>query len=242
MKNKMKKQLKIIYEAPEPLEKEGFLKAIGEPEISHWRLLAYQIRYIRKWNWALAAVIFLTAIIGVRTLEKEIIFIVATSVPFLALSMVVEGSRSLRYGMEELEMASRFSIKTVLAARLGALGISNMILLCVLVPVLYDNKSEGILYTGLYILIPYFLTTFLDLAVIRKVHRNEGTYLCFGSTVLVSVGCLLCGGGNGWLSNIMPSGYKEGAGIIMLIVLAVLIAKEIKKVFTQWEEYVWNLS
>lgn len=242
MKNRMKEQLKIIYEAPEPVEKERFLKAIGEPEISHWRLLVYQVRYIRKWNWVLAAVIFLTAVIGVRTVEKGIIFIVAASVPFLALSMVVEGSRSLRYGMEELEMASRFSIKTVLAARLGALGISNMILLCTLVPVLCDDKCEGILYTGLYILIPYFLTTFLDLAVIRKVHGSEGTYLCLGNTVLVSVGCILYGGINGWLSNIMRPGYKEGAGIIMLIVLAAFTAKEIKRVFTQWEEYVWNLS
>ena len=42
--------------------------------------------------------------------------------PFVALLAVTEGTRSAVYGMEELELATRFSLKSVLLARLCLVG------------------------------------------------------------------------------------------------------------------------
>ena len=51
-------------------------------------------------------------------MNSNVLWITAALLPFVALLAVTEGTRSAVYGMEELELATRFSLKSVLLARL----------------------------------------------------------------------------------------------------------------------------
>ena len=93
---------------------------------------------------------------------KQFTSALAAMIPVLALSFVAEGSRSVRYGMAELEMASKFSMKAVLMAKFTILGIENAVLLAVLLPLLMRNKYYGLLSAAIMILFPYLLSCFCN--------------------------------------------------------------------------------
>ena len=48
-------------------------------------------------------------------------------VPFLVLISVTESTRSYRYEMEELELSSRFSLKSIVMARMVILGVGGSV-------------------------------------------------------------------------------------------------------------------
>lgn len=236
MDRRMKEQLQKIYEAPEPRRKEEFLQTVKGQDISYRDFLKMQIRYISRWSWLTAAIVFIIALFAARYVEKEIIWFVSASIPFLALSTAAEGSRSARYKMDELEMASRFSTRTVMAARMGVLGIGNLLVLVLMLLVFGMRMQMSFLFAGIHILCPYLLTAFLDLQIVRKMHGRESLYPCLGATVLVSALCFALG----VLRVSAPELFRSGTWAAVLLVLLVLTGNEAVKLLRQAEEYVWN--
>lgn len=115
-------------------------------------------------------------------------------VPFLVLISVTESTRSYRYEMEELELSSRFSLKSIVMARMVILGVGNLAILFVIVNIL--GKSTE--YHVLHILTPYFLTASGSLYIVRTVRENENTFLCFTIATIVS-----------FLQMLLPAWFKE---------------------------------
>ena len=111
MNRKLKKALKTALKAPAPIGKDAFLGEIPAPSIGYFAFVRSQAAYIRKWIWALSALIFSVALIGTRGLEKDILWCVAALMPILALAVVTESRRSERCGMAELELSARFSLQ-----------------------------------------------------------------------------------------------------------------------------------
>ena len=236
--------LQACYEAPASVERDRFLKEIaarhlgenagkdtaegaavrdgngtgsGSESLSLGGFLAAQAGYIRKWNWALAAAIFLLALVVTRAWGSFSVWVLSSCVPLLALSTVSEGSRSVRFGMDELEQSALFSLKTVVLARLGILGIGNLVLVGLALPLLVGlgaggdsgaGESGGRMMAGmaggtgadmgfvsaaLCLLLPYLLTTFLGLQISRRLRGPEGGWLCGALTALICVGNLLLG-------------------------------------------------
>lgn len=236
MNRRWKQELKQIYQAPEPKEKDAFLARLEEPGTSLWEFLRLQFSYMRKWNFLLAAGIFGLALCAVRYLEPGQLWGISALVPFLALSVAAEGARSVRFGMDELEMAARFPLKTVLAARIGILGIGNLVLLGVIFPFVC-RETDVVFVTGLCLLTPYLLTAFCNLLILRRSRREDGVYFCFGATVLIS----------GMYAVFQIIGIslayfaEQGKWILFLAVFATLAGREVRKTIKQSEEYVWNL-
>ncbi len=234
MKKEIKAGLKEIYEAPPSLKKDEFLQRIGEPELTHLEFLRMQVHYIRKGNWLISVVFFLSALFALRQAELEVLWPISAFVPFLALSVVAENSRSLRYGMEELELSSRFSLKAIVMARMGVIGLGNLMLLLILAAFVWRRSS--LLTAGVYLLLPYLLATFLNLMLVRKVSGKESIYSCLGMTILASAASVLPGVMNISIMGLMRSGYWAA----LLAGTAILAGREIKKLLQQSEELVWN--
>ncbi len=57
--------------------------------------------------------------------SENTVWIVSAFTPFLALLLIAESTKSAIYGMNELEMSARFSLKSVVLARLIILGVFN---------------------------------------------------------------------------------------------------------------------
>jgi hypothetical protein len=237
MNKELKNALKESFEAPAPIRKKEFLRSIQKPSISIFQFVGTQTAYIRKWVWGISALIFAVALIGAEYMERDMLWCISAFMPLLALSVLTESGRSETYGMAEFELSTRFSLKSVVLARLGILGVANLALFCLLVPFAYMNNGANILQTGVYMACPYLLTAFGGLWAVRKIHGKEATYLCAGIAIAVSAGNL-------FVYQSFPTIYA-GQGFIWwiaaLILLGIGTTNQCYQMVKQTEELAWNL-
>lgn len=186
MNRKMKEALKEAFEAPAPARKQEFLRGVPLQRVSIFSFMMSQAGYIRKRVLGLSLFLFILSLTGACFLELDMLWIISAFMPFLALSAVVENTRSMAYGMDELEMSSRFSLRNVVLARMGIMGAIHLILLCLLMPLAYVHSIFTVLQVGVYMLIPYLMTDVVSLWLIRNIRGKEGLYSCVGVAVCVS--------------------------------------------------------
>lgn len=238
MKPSLKRELQKAFEAPAPTRKKEFLRKMPQTEISNLSFVMIQLRYIPKYIWSIFSVTFGIGIICGFFMEKDVLWIISALIPFIALSVLTENARSDIYLMSELEMTARFSLKSVMLARMGILGVSHLLLLMFLIPLCAVHSLATVVQVGLYILVPYMMTVFIGLWTTRRIHGTESMYACMGIAISVS-------GMNIFVRRIYPILYEMKympIWIIGFVVLIMLAAKEMKKSIEQTEELAWNLS
>lgn len=241
MNKKLKKELQFIYGTPEPVGKREFLKKIDVPGMGYPEFLRSQMGYIRKWNWVLAATIFAGGVclaVSVKSsVQVMIVAVLAVLFSFLAMSAALEGARALQFGMEELELTTRFSRKTVLAARFTILGLENLILFAIIFPVMTGKGQYEAITTAVILLFPYLFTCFLSLIILRSVRGRESVYYCCCAAV---GSCLLVLGivyGNFRIFRLISPDIWG----ISILILGIAVVSEIKKALRLSEELIWNL-
>lgn len=219
----LEQELRIVLQAPNPRRRDGFLADGPRLYMGHGSFVLAQAAYIRKWVWVMSVVLLgALADIAARW-PQDALWVAAGMMPFLALTAAQEHLRSSMYNMTELELSTRFSVKSILLARMGILGSFHLVLLLLLLPFLVLRGQTGLLHTGIYLLTPYLLTTFLSMVLARKVRGRESLYLCFGTAVLVSSLQVLGSKAVNW--------YSEKLFVWWLLALLVLLAGNV------WEYY-----
>lgn len=182
---KIKQELKRVYDVPQPVKKKEFLKQFDIPHISMGKFMWEQLWYVKMWVWLLTGCIFILAIWLSKYMEKEQVWMIYALIPFLALTILTENAKSNAYGMDELEYATRFSIKNLLLARMGVLTILHgavfLVIMVCLKKILLPMMSNVF-----YILVPYFFTVCLGFYFLRKFRGRESTYISIGISVFVS--------------------------------------------------------
>lgn len=182
MKKELQSELKKLYEAPPPKGKRSFFREVNPKPISIRHMIWIQISYISKWEWILSTAFF-GIIVFISHFSEIILFSAALAmVPFLAVVFVSESMRSITYNMEELEMASRFSLKGIMLARMGVVGLENLILEIMACLLLQQN----FLSTVFYLIVPYLITVYASLYIVRYFSGREGIYACAGVSSAVS--------------------------------------------------------
>lgn len=235
MNHTLQEELKKIYEAPAPLRKAEFLRSVQPTSFHRLDLFLVQIRYIRRRIWIVSALAFLVSLFGSLVLSADMLWMISAFMPLLAFMTVAETGRSEYYEMAELEMAARFSLKSVILVRLAVLGLCDLLLFCLLLPISLLNSLVPPLQAGLYILTPFLLTTFLCLYIVRRRREKDGIYLCAGISVCISLFPLRL---------TVPRLYEESSLYIWIFASAFLFAgivRQYQNLITQ-EELTWNLS
>lgn len=232
IKKQEKEMLQQMFAVPEPKRKRAFLRTLPRQNVGLRNLVLSQAAYIRKWVWAASILLFGSVVWLAQYTELESIWLLSAVMPFGALLLILEFARSAAYGMAELEMTSRFSLRTVFLARMSMLGAAQLLGLIPVAVVL----GVQLLKSGVYILVPYLLTAVLGLIAVRRLTGRESLFVC-GS---ISAGvCALCP-----LSRLyIPALYgAEGFGWWMLatVLLAVVLMKEYGKTMNHLEEFTWN--
>ena len=238
MDRKIKEALNEAFEAPAPAHKHEFLRGVPLQRVSVFSFMLSQSGYIRKQVLALSLFLLMLSLTGACFLELDMLWVISAFMPFIALSAVAENSRSMAYGMDELEMSSRFSLRHVLLARMGIVGALHLTLLCLLMPLVHAHSIFTVLQVGVYMLMPYLMTDVVSLWIIRNIRGKEGLYSCVGVAVCVSSLYFIF---KEQLINILYMNYF-GWLIVALIILIILCVKEMKKMVQQTEELRWNLS
>lgn len=234
MRREWKAQLRSIYEAPPPQHKKEFLQKWNRPQMHIGAFLFSQLSYIRKWIWGISAVSFAASVFGVIVSYRNLVWLISALTPLLAVTVISECGRSEHYEMAELEMVTRFSLKSVLFARLWILGGGNALLLCLMLTAgIWKGESEP-LQTGMCILIPYLLTAFIGLCIVRRFRGREAMYFCIG--IAAAIGSFI------FLSRDMLTRIYQGYdpiwwGCIMLLLCGGVI-RQYRNIIVETEELI----
>lgn len=229
----LKKALNAAFTPPPPQRKEAFLNRFPSPRISCLAFVWMQLRYLRGTVAALSLLCLGAGLLGSLFFRPEQLWVLSASSPVLALTVLTALCRSRVWGMEELEQATRFSLKSVLLARMGSLALLHSSLLSL--ELLFLNRAGvGLLKAGLYLLLPYCTTISVALPLTRKFHGAQMSGCCLG--VAVAASCSV------WLLRRLAA---LGTPAVLMPVLALEIwgiLRESSKLFTDMEEPVWSYS
>ena len=238
MNRKMETLLKEYFRAPEPEGKRSFLDSLPAEPMGLTDFLLFQAGYMPKWIWCLSVLMFALSLLGAGYFEKDMLWCISACMPLPALALVTVSGRSQTWGMAELEMSARFSLKSVRLARLGIVGIANLLLFFLLLPLAYMNGDRSLLETGIYMLCPYLLTVFLGLWASRKVHGREGAYLCAAAALGVGLG-------NAMMYQCIQDLYAAGSfqwWAAAFVLLSLGAARQCAETVKQKGETLWNLG
>lgn len=232
MERRLKEELKKYYEAPKPQRKQKFIRQFGVHKINLLRLILMQAMYISKWAWLASAFLCVVIYAATCALEEKYVSVIYGIVPFWVMILVSESTRSYRYGMEELEQSTRFTLKSIVMARMAMLGIGNLVVLIVIANIL--GQREG--YHVFHVLTPYFLTAGGSLYIVRTVRGSENTFLCFLLAAAVS-----------FLQMLLPWRFSElfspdymSMWVVCFIIGVLITAKESYRTIRMTEDLAWN--
>ena len=232
LSKKEKEQLRQAFSVPEPKNKKRFLRTLPKQKVSLSTLIFSQAAYIRAWVWIFSFLVFGVVILAAQYMKQDVIWVLSAVMPFAALMLVLEFVKSSAYGMTELEMSSRFSLRTILLARMVMIGMVQLAGLLFSVPmagmILFANS--------VYLFVPYLLTTLLGLAAVRRIQGKEGMFVCGSISVAVSVVAPM----SRCFAPVLYEQENRIVWVLALILLFVGIRKEYRITMNQWEEFAWN--
>lgn len=236
MKQRMKEYLQVAFNVPEPKRKNSFLRMVRPTQVRTIDFVKSQLFYIRKRVWMLSFFTLLTVLLCIQFIETNRLWIISAMVPFVALGGVMEGTRSASYGMWELEQSARFSLKSVTLARMVSIGLVHLGILGVLILISGGSDSLPMVKNAVYIVVPYLLTAVSGLMAVRKLQDYQGSYVCMGCAVLVSILSM-------YIKNFLFWVYEEKYFIWWCVLALYLVGrgcKEYKRMIYQTEDCAWN--
>jgi len=227
MKNELKDAFNMAFYAPEPKNKQVFLKNLRPREVGMIEMLFQQVRYIRVSVWIMTAAIIALVILGSCMHREETGELIPVIMPFLAVVSVLENNRSRKYGMSELEMVTRFSLRSVIFARMLILGLAFLFMIAITSPILVMAFGGEMLVTAMHMLIPYLVTMTISLQIERSIWGRRLEYGTLAIAMLITALMV-------WIRDYdmaLVNGYMEMVknwGVLIVLVLAVIT------VFEQW--------
>lgn len=243
MNKKLKVKLQQAFEAPLPNRKEEFLKALPYPRLAKWQLWLLQAKFIKKRTWiGSVGMFFLLCLLCQRDrlfLEKrQEIGMISALAPMFALIASMELIRSRQYNMEELEMSTRFSLGDVLLIRINLLGIMNLLLFLLLIPLWAVEKKVAYWQAGIYLLLPYLITSFLTLLAVCHLKTREISFVCAAISAAVAIAF----GTAAYGKPVLYETNHIGMWLLAVGIFLPLTIRQITMLTRNGEKYVWNFQ
>ena len=200
--------------------------------MSHAEFLAGQLFYIEKWVWVLSGMLMLFIIWACSMNSGNYPFALT---PLLAVGILVETGRSYRWKMAELEYAARFSLRSIVLARMFLVGLIDTAGLLIVVAAVRSYLTYSLLRVFLYMMVPYLTAAFLGSVYERK----KRTDAWLGSIVI----CILSSAVFAAAPIFVSSLYEESLTIIWaaaFIFLICSLAVSVREQMREMEEPIWN--
>ena len=251
--------------APEPGRKAEFFRKIEKEGLADRRPFAMsqaefllgQFSYIDKRVWLLSAAVLLLIIVIGRSAPGNELFASTPSVPepsvlgpsalitsvlmpfaltpLLAAGILAETGRSYRFKMAELEYTARFSLRSVMLARLFVVGTVDTAGILIAVWAVLPRLSYSLLRVFLYMMVPYLSACLLGSLYERKHRADNG----WGSIAI----CILSSAFFAAAPFVYSRLYEERLTILWAAAFALLVcglAGSMRKWACGMEGPVWN--
>ncbi|MBR1797607.1 MAG: hypothetical protein IJ757_06330 [Clostridiales bacterium] len=180
----LKKALRRAYEIDSTTRGKAFVKAHEQRRINLTRIVAMETTSFGV-EGVIAALV--TALIGTLLSlhnNNEFIWVMASLMPVTALLVMTGLRKSERYGMQELEMVTRFSVRFQRCVRLFVAGFLGAVTLAVTAPVMVLHTSFDPVQTISLLAVPYLLTSWEHMLITRRIHGNESIYACLAVAII----------------------------------------------------------
>lgn len=239
MSRQLKKSIQQAFQfpVPNPKEKDRFLRALPQPSICMFQFILIQAAYLRKRTLLFSILLLFPVLTAANWMEPYALWIVSAFVPFLGFLMIAESTRSMACKMDEFEMSARFSLKSVVLARMSVLGLFDFLVLCCLILFCHKNSSISLFETGIYLFVPYLLTANISLWIVRHFRCKEAVYACMSAAALVSTAGALLHLKADFLYRL--SYFREWLLLFTLLVIALIYGTYCT--IKQTEELSWSL-
>ena len=233
MNRETKDMIKQAFAIPEPKNRERFLKSLRPRKMSMTDFVLTQIPYIRVVSWAVMFCILGTAILCAARGSGNAGRVIAAMIPFAAATSVVETHRSYACEMMEIEAATRFSLRSILFAKMLIMGIVFLGVFAVVTPIVTATLRTSLISTGANILVPYLITMILCLHVERTKAGRSNMYMSVAVAAGVSV-CVLMTGAQAvrFMTNL-----SEYMMILLASVLCIITVLEWRKTINKVEAF-----
>lgn len=240
MRHKLKREIKLTFEAPTPARKESFLCQFDYPRASQFDFIKAQLGYIRKRVWVLSLLLFIDTLFELHFygVSTSFVRIMSSILPFISLISISEIARSTTHNMEELEMSCKHNFLEIFFIRAGILGTGNLIFLLSILFLLVGETDFAFFRLGLFLTTPYLLNCYISLIVLNCLKSRDITYICGIVTAFVSISNVLI---TIQINDIYTEKYWT-FWITSFIVLTILSAIELVKLIKKMEEFKWNSS
>lgn len=238
MNKKLRSQIKAAFEAPIPERKDAFVANLNYSDRRPWSFYITQASYIRKRVWILSGALLLFALYISFFCNENIYAICCVSalLPFLALIVITELSRSASFHMEELELSCKYSLPHVILARMLILGCFNLILFLSLLLLMSGKTGDSFIRLTLYLLTPYLLTCSCSLAVMNHKNLLDYSISNIGIAGFFSfIQLLIILPGPTLYENHYLSGW-----ILLFLFSLLLLLKEVRSFIKHKEVLQWN--
>ena len=243
MNKKQKDKLQQAFEAPLPTRKNEFLKALPYPRLPKWQLWLQQAKFIKKRTWVGSVGLFFLLFLiclrdGLFLENRQEIGMISALTPMFALITSMELIRSRQYNMEELEMSTRFSLGNVLLIRINLLGIMNMLLFLLLIPFLAAGQKVAYWQAGVYLLLPYLITSFLTLLAVCHLKTRDTSFVCAAISAAVTIAFET----TAYRKPVIYKTEHIGMWLLMAGIFLLLFIIQITMLTRNGEKYVWNFQ
>lgn len=239
MKKELKNYIIKVYTPPSPKRKKEFISSLNYPKVRLYNFILSQVGYVRIRVWISSFLIFAaTLLLGnyIKPGSVDLLWYVSALFPFLSTITITETIRSSVYGLAELEMTTRYDLHSVMYARMAILGIGNLMLLLIILPFLSEKVGLGMFKVGVYLLLPYLITSYLSYKMINRFRTKELSYTCAALATAISCSVLV-------LPKFWENVYYEEYFILWLaacLLITISLVKEIKKLIQRSEDLIWN--
>ena len=233
-------QIREFCNSPQPDNKGDFFRHLKKqgiinqrlPVMSQGEFLARQLFYIGKWIWLLAGslLLFITWISYRHPGNYP-----SALTPLLAAGILLETRRSFRWKMAELEQAARFSLRSVILARMFLLGVVNTAGLLIVILIVRPCFSYSLFRVFLYMMVPYLTASWLG-SVYERMHRMDHG---LGSTMI----CILSSAFFAVVLVFFSQLYEERLTVFWaaaLVLMAGSLARNLREWIRNMEEPIWN--
>lgn len=233
-------QIRDLCDSPQPEKKRDFFLRLKEQGMinprqtvmSHRKFLTGQLFYIEKRTWFLSAVLLLFITWICYRNPGNYPFALS---PLLALEILLETGRSSRWKMAEFELAARFSLRSVILARLFLFGMVNTAGLLIVILIVRPCFSYSLLRVFLYMMVPYLIASWLGSAYERMHRMDQG----LGSTIICILSSAFFAAAPAFFNQL----YEERLTVFWaaaFVLMACSLAVNLREWVRNMEEPVWN--
>lgn len=232
----MKDLLKNAYKISETDREKVFLKKYEKRSMHIFDVFRLEFKYMSVRSMVSGMMLVLFFVLISFSKNPELIWYISGLLPVAGLILISGLGKSERYGMQELEAASRFSLRFIKAVRMFIMGCATLFIVIATSIVMQEKTGFNFITILGLIGTPYMLNAWGNLIVTRRWHEKENIYGCL---LVALVTCMLPALMEKAISYELIQPFIL---IILLLVVSALTVRESLLYIKEREDLSWNLN